>query len=227
MSRSGRRTITTGHGALTGRSGARCPYRGEPFGAQERGAKSDATGPPTLRSDTDTDTATATGTGTRCHPTRCRQPVATQPDAAPKRSRATVLVAIAIVAVLAAGVAVWRVTAGRSDALPTAGTTTPLFTNLPARLDLPTDVVDLPTDRGVGPAALIYHLAVDSNTFNPDTRTFAQRDVFVVTQAGSTVPHRPDTHRGRTAQPVAFPGRTLARDEAGQPMVAPRPGRRD
>ncbi|MGQ5264386.1 hypothetical protein ACTWLT_26920 [Micromonospora sp. ZYX-F-536] len=49
---------------------------------------------------------------------------------------------------------------------------------------MPARVTDLPADHGVGPAALMYHRAVDADSFNPVSRTFEQNDVYLVTRSG-------------------------------------------
>ncbi|WP_203996595.1 hypothetical protein [Micromonospora lutea] len=59
-----------------------------------------------------------------------------------------------------------------------------VFSELPPHLVPPAQVVDLPDHRGVGRGALMYHLMVNAASLDPDTRTFAQNDVYLVTRSG-------------------------------------------
>lgn len=59
-----------------------------------------------------------------------------------------------------------------------------VFTGLPAQLQPPARVADLPSDHAVGQAALMYHEHIDTNTYDPNRRTFEQKDVYLVTRSG-------------------------------------------
>jgi hypothetical protein len=110
------------------------------------------------------------------------------PAAPPGRRRRTLLVAglvIVLVAVLvvAAGQG-WRVWTARGNSVAADSVTAPLFDDLPSRLTEPSPVVDLPFDRGIGPAALFYYRQPDVATYDLEARTFAQSDVYLVTRTG-------------------------------------------
>jgi hypothetical protein len=93
-----------------------------------------------------------------------------------------------VIAVVAAGLVAWRMTATERREPPGAPATAvaavaAVFTDLPAELRPPARVTDLPTDRGVGRAALIYHANL-SDGFDEETRAFARRDIHLVTTTG-------------------------------------------
>ncbi|MFC4020328.1 hypothetical protein ACFOW4_20620 [Micromonospora sp. GCM10011542] len=48
-------------------------------------------------------------------------------------------------------------------------------------------MADLPTDRGVGRGALLYHQRIDADSLDPTSRTFDQQDVYLVTRSGEHV----------------------------------------
>ncbi|WP_406071315.1 hypothetical protein [Micromonospora sp. NBC_01638] len=85
-----------------------------------------------------------------------------------------------------AGTVAWRVTVAqrREPLRPVAAGVGDLFTELPAQLRPPAQVPDLPTDRAAGQGVLIYHLRDGIDSFDPDSRSFDQNDVYLVTRSG-------------------------------------------
>ncbi|MET8373531.1 TolB family protein [Micromonospora sp. DT68] len=92
----------------------------------------------------------------------------------------------AVLVVLAAiGVVVWGVATQREAPTPAAGAEfEPVLSTLPAQVRPPAQAVDLPTDRGVGRGALIYHQQTDPEDLDPTGATFERHDVYVVTVSG-------------------------------------------
>ncbi|MFF4875527.1 hypothetical protein [Micromonospora sp. NPDC000668] len=90
---------------------------------------------------------------------------------------------VAVVMLVAVGMVAWRVTA-TARTVPVRAGLEEVFTGLPAELRPPAQVADLPTDRGVGRGALIYHPGIGAGGFEPESRTFEQHDIYLVTGSG-------------------------------------------
>ena len=107
----------------------------------------------------------------------------TTPPTPTRRLRTFAVVGAIVIALLAAAIVTWRVTAERDRAAALGiAQQDEAFSDLPPRLELPDLVQDLPADRGVGLAALLYYSSQDA--YDPSTRTFKQYDVYLVTRSG-------------------------------------------
>jgi hypothetical protein len=91
-----------------------------------------------------------------------------------------VVVSVVAAALVAVGLAACRVrsAAPEEPVRPAAAGVDEVFTELPARLRPPAEAPELPTDRGVGRAALVYQLT-DPDSF--------ERDIYLVTRTGEHV----------------------------------------
>ncbi|MEV1143584.1 hypothetical protein [Micromonospora sp. NPDC049799] len=124
---------------------------------------------------------------------------------------------VAIIVVVAAGMAAWHVAAQRKGSVPAADTTVEgVFDDLPPQLRPPAQVADLPSDRGVGRGALMYHLGTAAGGLDPDTRPFTQNDVYLVTRSGEHF------RAGRT--PAATGPLNLSLSSDGRWLAAKRDG---
>jgi len=90
-----------------------------------------------------------------------------------------------LVVLAAAGVVAWGLATQRDDPTSVAGAEfEPVLSTLPAQVRPPDQAVDLPTDRGVGRGAVIYHQQTDPEDLDPTGATFERHDVYVVTVSG-------------------------------------------
>ncbi|MEU5904472.1 hypothetical protein ABZ780_08860 [Micromonospora sp. NPDC047467] len=103
----------------------------------------------------------------------------------PERGRPAAAVGAVIVVLVAAGVVAWGVATRRDEPASTAGAVVEqVLTTLPPQLQPPATAVDLPTDRGVGTGALIYHPKTDPGDLDPTGKNFEQHDIYLVTVSG-------------------------------------------
>ncbi|MFI7603940.1 hypothetical protein ACIBTV_02305 [Micromonospora sp. NPDC049366] len=139
----------------------------------------------------------------------------------PQRHRAWWLVAsaVALVGVLAlgaAGLTVWRISATRTPATAAAPVTVPEpLAGLPDRLQPPANPTALPSGRAVGRGALLYRID-NPDDFDAATGSFAPQPMYLVTASGEQFGVGLAARVGELSQALSPDGRWFAHRRDGQ-----------